>query len=41
MINKGSYNDYSFTIVNGNTLQHESLHKLIMQGFVEGKRKQG
>ena len=25
----------------GHTIRHESLHKVIMQGFVEGKRRQG
>ena len=25
----------------GHTIRHKSLHKLIMQGFVEGKRRHG
>ena len=25
----------------GHTIRHESLHKVIMKGFIEGKRKQG
>ena len=25
----------------GHTMRHESLHKLITQGFVEGKRRRG